>query len=268
MTQDATKVYVIVGHPISQVKSPGVFNKWFQNQRADAVMIPLDISQDGLSDFVEMFRRAENIHGAIVTIPYKAVVTRYIDRPSNQVSALGAANVIRRANDKEIEGDMVDGKGFLYALSKNNVSVNGKHMLIIGCGGAGSAVAWDALDSGVSRVSLLDIDHEKANNLLHRLVRYYPKQEIQLVSRAPAGFDIVLNATPLGMRETDPLPMQIKDIPEGAVVTDAVTMPSFTPFLKEAKMKGHIVQTGPEMVLGQAPLIAEYFGIKEFQNEN
>jgi shikimate dehydrogenase len=265
MTQDATKVYVIVGHPISQVKSPEVFNRWFQDQRANAVMIPLDISQGGLSDFVEMFRKAENIHGAIVTIPYKTVVTGYIDRPSMQVSALGAANVIRRANDKEIEGDMVDGMGFIYALSKNNISLKGKHILIIGCGGAGSAVAWDALNSGVSRLSLLDIDHEKGNDLLHRLVTHYPKQEIKFVTRAPKEFDIVLNATPLGMQEADPLPMQIKDIPEGAVVADAVTSPSLTSFLKGAKMKGHTIQTGPEMVLGQSPLIAEYFGIKDFQ---
>jgi shikimate dehydrogenase len=265
MVTGTTKVYIIVGHPISQVKAPEVFNAWFEKQGMDAVMIPLDIHADGLASFAKTFRQSENIHGVIITIPYKALITKYIDRPSPQVAALGAANILRRTKGRELGGDMVDGKGFLRALSKKEVSVKTKHIFIIGCGGAGSAVAWDALEAGAATVSLLDVDHEKAEDLRGRLAPHFPGQAIEVVSVPPQRFDIVFNATPLGMRATDPLPMPIDQIPAEAIVTDAVTSPPITPFLQGAKKNGHVIQAGRDMVIGQAPLIAEYFGMKGFQ---
>jgi shikimate dehydrogenase len=265
MVGGSTKVYIIVGHPIAQVKAPEVFNQWFEKQGMDCVMIPLDIHSDALASFAKIFRASENIHGVIVTIPYKAPITKYIDQPSPQVAALGAANLLRLTKGREIEGDMVDGKGFLRALSKKGVSVKTKHIFIIGCGGAGSAVAWDALEAGAAKVSLLDANHEKAKDLLGRLVPHFPGQDIEVVSVPPARFDIVFNATPLGMRATEPLPMPIHEIPAGAIVTDAVTSPPLTPFLQGAKKNGHVIQAGREMVIGQVPLIAEYFGIEGFR---
>ena len=115
---------------------------------------------------------------------------------------------------------------------------------------------------GATRVSLLDINHDKAKDLRVRLLAHYPNRDIRVVSRPPASFDLVMNATPLGMQTTDPMPLAIDDIPSGAVVTDAVTSPPMTQFLERAKTKGHIVQSGPEMAAGQAPLIAAFFGIE------
>jgi shikimate dehydrogenase len=265
MVTGTMKIYIIVGHPISQVKAPEIFNAWFEKQGMDCVMIPLDIQADGLASFVKVFRASENIHGVIVTIPYKALITKYIDHPSPQVAALGAANIVRRTKGGELEGDMVDGKGFLRALGGKSISVKTKHLFIIGCGGAGSAVAWAALEAGAARVSLLDVDQEKAGDLRARLVPRFPGQEIEVVAVPPTRFDIVFNATPLGMRATDPLPMPIDQIPAEAIVTDAVTSPPITPFLEEAQKNGHVIQAGRDMVIGQAPLIAKYFGIEGFQ---
>ena len=265
MVTGSTQLYIIVGHPISQVQSPEIFNAWFGEKGIDAVMIPLDIAEDGLASFAKLFRASDNIHGVIVTIPYKAQITKYIDRPSPQVSALGAANVLRRTPERAIEGDFVDGKGFLRALSGKKVSIKAKHIFIIGCGGAGRAIAWAALEAGAARVSLLNRHQEKAVDLRDRLSPHFPGQDIEAVTVPPARFDIVFNATPLGMRATDPLPMPIEKIPAGAVVTDAVTAPPVTPFLQEAKKHGHVIQSGREMVIGQFPLIAEYFGITGFQ---
>ena len=266
MVRGSTKLYIIVGHPISQVQSPEIFNEWFANVGIDSVLIPLDIASDGLSSFAKMFRESDNIHGVIVTIPYKSLITQYIDWPSPQVSALGAANVLRRTKDREIEGDMVDGKGFLRALSEKKASVKSKHIFVIGCGGAGSAIAWAALEAGAARVSLMNHHQEKAQDLMGRLAPHFPGQDIEVVTVPPAQFDIVFNATPLGMKARDPLPMPIDTIPAGAVVTDAVTAPPVTPFLKGARENGHVIQTGREMVAGQAPLIAEYFGITGFHS--
>ncbi len=262
MITGATKVYVIVGHPILQVKSPEIFNSRFRQEKIDAVMIPLDIRPGGLPAFVACLRTSQNIHGSIVTIPYKAEITQYIDQPSPQVAAIGVANVLRLTTDGKIEADMTDGRGFLKALAQKDVTVLDKHLLIIGCGGAGAAVAWDALDAGADRVSLMDIDRARAMDLKNKLASYCPPKSIEVVSDVPAAFDIVLNATPLGMATADPLPVPIARIPEGAVVADAVTAPPLTPFLKAARKMGHIIQSGPEMAAGQAPLIAEYFGIK------
>ena len=264
MVTGTTQLYIIVGHPISQVKSPEIFNAWFAKKGIDAVMLPLDIAPDGLASFAQLFRASDNIHGVIVTIPYKGLITQYIDHPSPQVSALGAANVLRRTPEREIEGDMVDGKGFLRALREKEVSVQGKHIFIIGCGGAGSAIAWAALEAGAARVSLMNHHQEKAQDLRGRLAPHFPEQAIEVVTVPPARFDIVFNATPLGMGAADPLPMPVDAIPAGAVVTDAVTAPPVTPFLEGARENGHRIQTGRDMVVGQFPLIADYFGIKGF----
>jgi shikimate dehydrogenase len=265
MVRGSTQLYIIVGHPISQVQSPEIFNEWFEKKKIDAVMLPLDIAPDGLASFAHLFRASDNIHGVIVTIPYKAQITPYIDHPSPQVSALGAANVLRRTQEREIEGDMVDGKGFFRALREKKVSVKAKHIFIIGCGGAGRAIAWAALEAGAARVSLLNRHQEKAEDLRGRLAPHFPDQDIEVVTVPPAQFDCVFNATPLGMSPTDPLPMPIQQIPAGAIVTDAVTAPPVTPFLTGAQEHGHRIQSGREMVIGQFPLMAEYFGIKGFQ---
>lgn len=264
IVKGTTGLYIIVGHPIAQVKSPEVFNSWFKGNGIDSVMIPLDVGPDGMASFVETFRHSENMHGVIITIPYKAMITRYIDKPSAQVTALGAANIIRCTSEGKIEGDMVDGKGFFRALSNKGVSAKNSHVFIIGCGGAGSAVAWEALEQGAGRVSLLDIDRNKAGDLAASLKKHFSGQEVIAVLDPPEKFDIVMNATPIGMNSNDPLPMQIDKIPEGAAVADAVTSPPVTLFLEKAKKRGHLIQSGPEMVAGQAPLIAEYFGIKGF----
>jgi len=161
MVRGSTKLYLIVGHPISQVKSPEIFNERFAENSLDAVMIPLDIYPSGLSSFVDLFRQSKNIHGAVVTIPYKERIVQYIDRPSAQVSALGAANVIRVARSREIEGDMVDGKGFLRALSKKNVSLKNKHMFIIGCGGAGNNTVKRLMTIGVQGAECIAINTDR-----------------------------------------------------------------------------------------------------------
>ncbi|MDF1555436.1 MAG: shikimate dehydrogenase [Deferrisomatales bacterium] len=261
MIRGSTQLYAIVGHPVSQVKSPEIFNRWFAQQGMDAVMIPLDVRPEGLAAFVELMRFADNLRGVVVTIPYKEAITRYIDRPSAQVSALGVANVLRVGQAGEIVGDMTDGRGFVRALGDKGVAVHGKHVFILGCGGAGSAVAWDVLGAGAARVSLSDLDGSRAGGLRARLATRYRQQEVRVVREAPAEFDIVLNATSLGMNPNDPLPVPLERIPPGAVVADAVTAPPETPFLKGAAMRGHRVQSGAEMAAGQAPLIAEFFGL-------
>jgi shikimate dehydrogenase len=251
----------MIGHPIAQVKSPEIFNNRFQQQKIDSVMVPLDIEPAGLQGFIECYRHSQNIHGCLVTIPYKEDVTKYIDLQGPQVAATGVANVLRRTKKGKIEGDMTDGRGFLNALEERAVSIRHKHLFIIGCGGAGSAVAWDTLRAGARKVSLLDSNHSKAVGLKEKLSENIIAERIETVEEPPLNFDIVMNATPLGMRDSDPLPMPIDRIPKNAVVTDAVTSPAITPFLQHAQSRGHIIQTGSEMAAGQAQLIADYFGI-------
>lgn len=262
MVRGSTQVYIMIGHPVSQVKSPEIFNERFHEARIDAVLVPVDMKPGGLPAFVDFLRYAQNVHGCIVTIPFKEVVTKYIDIPSPQVEAIGFANTLRKVEKGKIEGDMTDGKGYMNALGERGVTVEGKHLFVMGCGGAGAAVAWDALKGGARKVSLLDIDNGKAGRLRDNLLRAYPNKKIEMVLEPPMAFDMVMNATPLGMGRHDPLPMPIDKIPECAVVTDAVTTPAVTRFLKEAQNRGHIILSGPEMAAGQAPLIAEYFGIK------
>lgn len=259
-----TQIYLMIGHPVAQVKSPAIFNTWFEKSRTNSALVPLDIAPAGLDDFMQSLRHWPNVGGLIATIPYKERVTAYLDEASARVQTLGACNVIRRTSDGRLLGDMTDGQGFLRAWQQQQVSVSGKSLWVIGCGGAGSAVACDALYAGVSAVYLYDIHTNKAQTLADKLRRTFPRHDVQAVVAPPLPkTDIIFNATPLGTRPNDPLPAVLDDWPNTTWVADAATAAALklTPFLEQAQARGMRIQTGAEMAAAQAPVMAEWLGI-------
>ena len=208
----ATRIHVTIGDPIAQVKSPAGVTQGFAARGADAIMIPLQVKPAEIEDFFRLAKKLPNLDGIIITVPHKPVAFRHCDTTSERSRVLKVANVMRRGVDNRWSGDMTDGGGFISALRRNGFDPKGKRALQVGAGGAGSAIALSLTIEG-TRVTLVDLDTAKRDALIARLGRHGHK--VAAAGNAdPAGFDLVVNATPAGMRTGDPLSVNVSKLDE------------------------------------------------------
>lgn len=265
MIRGTTRIVAIIGSPVTQVKSPENFNAVFAEAGADVAMIAMDIKPEAVADFLSLVRRWDNLDGFVVTIPHKQAVAAGIDVLSERAALLGAANVVRREADGTLRGDMVDGLGFVAAARANGFDPAGRRALIVGGGGAGSAIAHALCEAGVARLVVSDVDTARAQRLADQLGQSFAATDVAVSASADAaGFDLVVNATPLGMKPGDPLPVGedlLGELPGSALVADVVTAPEVTPFLKAAQARGLRIQTGPQMAKAQLGLLGGFMGV-------
>jgi shikimate dehydrogenase len=252
----ATRVHVTIGDPIAQVKSPAGITQGFAARGHDAIMIPLQVKPADIEDFFKLVKKLPNLDGIVITVPHKPVAFRHCDTTSERSQVLEVANVMRRGADNRWSGDMTDGGGFVAALRRNGFDPKGKRALQVGAGGAGSALALSLTMEGAS-VTLADLDTEKRDALIARLERHGHK--VAPTDKAdPAGFDLVVNATPAGMKPGDPLPADVSRLDSNMFVADIITMPLVTPLLAAAQAKGCRTQNGQQMFDAQVDFITEF----------
>jgi shikimate dehydrogenase len=253
----ATRIHVTIGDPIAQVKSPAGITQGFQARGHDAIMIPLQVKPADIDDFFRLAKKLPNLDGIIITVPHKPVAFRHCDATSERARVLEVCNVMRREKDSRWSGDMTDGGGFVAALKRNSFDPRGKRALQIGAGGAGSALALSLGMEGVSELALCDIDTGKRDALIARLARH-GHRVIATDKTDPAGFDLVVNATPAGMKPGDPSPVDVSRLDQKIFVADIITLPLVTPLLAAAQAKGCRTQNGQQMFDAQADFICDF----------
>jgi shikimate dehydrogenase len=252
----ATRIHVTIGDPIAQVKSPAGITQGFYARGHDAIMIPLQVKPADIEDFFKLAKKLPNLDSIVITVPHKPVAFRYCDTTSERARVLEVCNVMRRDKDNRWTGDMTDGGGFIAALRRNGFDPKGKRALQVGAGGAGSALALSLTMEGAS-VTLCDLDAAKRDALVARLGRHGHK--IAVTDKAdPAGFDLVVNATPAGMKAGDASPVDIARLEQTMFVADIITMPLVTPLLAAAQAKGCGTQNGKDMFDAQADFITDF----------
>lgn len=257
----STQLLPIIGRPIIQVKAPEAFNTFFARENIDAVCAPLGLDDAGADAFIRAIRGAMNAPGFIATIPFKQRSAAACDELSDRAAFLGATNLIRRNPDGRLIGDMTDGIGCVTAMRRHGVEPTGKSAVVIGAGGAGSAIAHALAEAGVVSLGLSDLDSSRADRLAGRLQAAFPAVAISSGRRGDlAGVNIAVNASPVGMNDDPNLPMAVDGLSAGALVADVVTNPTETPWLRAAKAAACVTQTGREMVEGQFELMAKHFG--------
>src|SRR5436853_1890826 len=190
----ATRIHVTIGDPIAQVKSPAGITQGFYARGHDAIMIPLQVKAADIDEFFGLAKKLPNLDGIIITVPHKPVAFRHCDDTSERSRVLEVANVMRRGVDNRWSGDMTDGGGLVSALKRNGFDPKGKRALQVGAGGAGSAIALSLTMEGAS-VTLTDLDTAKRDALIAKLSRH-GHQVAPAEKHDPAGFDLVVNATP------------------------------------------------------------------------
>ena len=252
----ATRIHVTIGNPIAQVKSPAGVTAGFAARGHDAIMIPLQVKPADVEAFFALAKKLPTLDGIIITVPHKPVAFHHCDTTTERARVLEVCNVMRRGADGRWSGDMTDGGGFIAALRKNGFDPKGKRALQIGAGGAGSAIALALATEGAS-VTLCDLDKPKRDALIARLGRH--GRTVTATDRPdPAGFDLIVNATPAGMKAGDPLPVDASRLSAGQFVADVITMPAVTPLLAAAQAKGCGTQTGVQMFEAQVDFITEF----------
>lgn len=264
MTSSTTRLVAIIGHPIGQVKSPANFNRHFAERGEDRTMIPMDVSPEHLGDFISLFRGWHNMDGFVVTIPHKSAAAAQIDVLTPRAQFLRAVNVVRRDAEGRLYGDMVDGEGFLNALTRHGFSPVGKTGLLAGAGAAGSAIGHALANAGITSLTIMDIDQTRANDLCDRLVAAFPNVPFRTGPMEGEAFDLVINASPAGMHAGDPLPVAaeiIDRMPTDGLAADVITSPDVTPFLKQAAARGLKIQTGTEMAAAQLGVLGRFMGV-------
>jgi shikimate dehydrogenase len=256
-----TTFYTMIGTPIIQVKSPLFYNRHFAEHGIDAVMVAMDVPTDQVKDHFKHMRSISNFGGCIATIPHKQAVVECIDEISRRAQDLLSVNVVRVENGRLI-GDMVDGLGFMVAVKTHGLSMGGKRAAIIGGGGAGAAIAQAIAESGAHEIVIKEVRTER-HGFLERLLRNTnPEMKISFELTSLEGFDLAVNATPVGMNDDPNVPFPTGTLSSSTLVADVVTNPKVTPWLAAALKKGCEVQYGAEMAYGQFGLMGRHMGLE------
>jgi shikimate dehydrogenase len=247
----ATRIHLIVGDPIDQAKSPAGLTRVFAERGADAVCIPMQVPAADFDAFMAAAKRVQNIDGIVITVPHKFSASRHCEILSARARKLAAVNVMRRETDGRWSGDMTDGIALVAALRAQGFEPKNRRALVVGAGGAGSAVALALIEAGAS-LAVSELDPGRRESLRQRLA------DVAVGSADPSGFDLVVNASPMGMAPGDPLPVDAARLDAGAFIADLVTKPAVTPLLEAARRRGSPILTGEGMFEPQVGILADF----------
>ncbi len=234
-----TDVYLIVGDPVEQVKAPESFNLIFARLGIDAVLVPVQVAPADLDGFVRTAFKARNIKGLWVAIPHKVPITGLLDECTELGRVAGAVNAVRRNADGSIGGALFDGVGFVASLAHFGIDWRGKRALIIGAGG-GSAAIGASLALGAracSEIAFYDPVPGKAAAVAARIQRSSRVLLRAVNNNDPAGYDLVINGSPLGLQQGDPMPCDVARMAPDAVLIDILMKNQPTPLLRAARAR-------------------------------
>lgn len=253
----ATRVHFIVGDPIAQVKSPAGVTQAFHDAGRDAVCIPAHVRPADLADWAQGVSLAQNVDGIIVTVPHKFSCYALCATSSDRAGFLNAVNTLRRNADGSWHGDMFDGMGYVQALQSKGCEPQGLRALLVGAGGAGSAIAYSLMTAGVKELAVHDADVVRRDALLARLASLGLGQ-VSAGSSDPTGFDLCINATPIGMQEGDPHPIDPSKFTPSQFVGCVITAPAVPPMVAAARAKGCKTLTGADMFARVRDLMVQF----------
>lgn len=255
---------MILGDPVAQVRAPEMFNALFRRHAVDAVLVPARVPPAGLARFVRSAFEARNLDGLWLTIPHKSAAMPLLDRCDRLGEIAKAVNAVRRNADGTLEGALFDGIGFVKALDRFGVATRAARVLLVGVGGAGMAIAASLAERDPAELALFDLHAAQAENAAASLRQAWPDVPVRVVRGAdPAGFDIVINATPLGLKPDDPLPFDPARVDAGATVIDILMKNQPTPLLRACEARGVRAYPGYEMMIQQAGAYLSFFGLHD-----
>jgi shikimate dehydrogenase len=261
------KLYGIFGHPLSHTLSPAMHEAAFLKLGINANYIVLELVP---AAFKKLMKRSSglSLSGFNVTVPYKETVMSYLDSVRPEARAIGAVNTVFRQGKRWV-GTNTDMEGFLMALMKDGgFRPTGKKAVVLGAGGAARAVVYGLSRAGIREILIADCFPEKARKIAQDMQKVFKRVVYRAVSsgtpevkEAVQKADVIINATPLGLKPQDPRVIPEDWVPKGGAkfFMDLIYNPATTPFLISAKRKGHKTLNGLGMLLYQGARALEHW---------
>ena len=259
MITGQTQLLPLFGYPTHAFKAPLIYNPWFERNDIDAVVVPMGVKPEDYPVVMKSVFALTNVPGALVTMPHKITTAGLVDELSTAAKIAGSCNAVLKRPDGTLLGDMFDGAGFTRGLRRKGFAFAGAECLVVGSGGVGSAIAASLAAEGVAAITVHDAFPESAAGLVDRLRQHYPKLAARTGTNRAAGYDLVVNATPLGL-PGDPLPMDLSDLSASTFVGEVVMKQEMTPLLQAARARGCRYQIGVDMLYEMIPAYLEFFG--------
>ncbi|MDQ5898545.1 MAG: Shikimate dh protein [Pseudomonadota bacterium] len=257
-----TRVFMVIGDPVAQVRAPALFNRIFAQHDIDAVLVPARVPAGRAASFAREVLGSGSIAGLWATVPHKPALLPALAGIDRHGRRAGSVNAVRRAADGTLEGALFDGLGLVDALRHHGIALAGRRVLLLGAGGAGAAIAAALLDTPIACLSIHDLG-DRAERLVERLQSEGCGPRLQAAGADPADHDLIIQATPLGMRPEDPLPLDVARIAPGTQVFDILMKSATTPLMRACAARGIEAHPGFEMLVQQVPAYLEFFGLPE-----
>ena len=260
MISGTTTLIAHIGYPTESFKAPLIYNPWFDAHGIDAVVVPMGIRAEDYPVALKSIFSFTNTRGALITMPHKVTTVGLVDECSTTAKIAGSANAILKRPDGTLLADLFDGTGFTRGLRRKGFVFAGTRCLVVGSGGVGSAIAASLAADGVAALALFDTRQASAEDLASRLCAHYPDIAVRITGNDPAGYDLVVNCTPLGSKADDPLPFDVTRLSASTFVGEVVMKTKITPLLHAARGRGCRFQVGTDMLFEMIPAYLEFFG--------
>jgi shikimate dehydrogenase len=246
-----TRVVPHLAFPSAHLRTPSLFNARCAALGLNAVVVPWQVAPDALAGAISGLSRIETVPGCIVTIPHKEAVAAHCARLDGVAGLLDVANIMRREADGTWTGRNLDGEGFVGGLRAQGIDPAGMNVLLLGAGGAATALAAALLDAGTARLVVANRSLERAERLVERLRVLHPGRDIATGPADGAGFDLIVNATSVGLDGDPASPLPAATIPAAAIVAEIIMKPALTPLLRAARERGARIHLGEHMLAAQ-----------------
>ncbi|OOP60380.1 shikimate dehydrogenase [Arthrobacter sp. SRS-W-1-2016] len=253
----ASRLFPIIGDPVKHVQSPPWLTRTFAERGHNGICIPMEVPEGDLGVVMGGLTATPNVDGILVTMPHKFTAFEHCASSSERARMLGVVSVIRRNADGTWHGDMLDGLAFVKAQLDRGARIAGARALLVGAGGAGSAIAIALLEAGIGELIIHDADEARVAGLLE-LLAGFGNGRVTAGSPDPAGCDLVFNATPMGMDVGDPVPVDTTRLTPAMFVGDVISGHGTTAFVAAAQAHGCKTATGDHMVEAVQNLMADF----------
>lgn len=241
-----THLWALVADPVTHVRAPSFVNPMFEARGLDGFLVPLHVRAGDLADVLPRLARIGNLRGVIVTIPHKESIARLCHALGPRATEVGAVNTIRIDADGRLTGEMFDGLGLVETALRHDMDPAGRRVLLLGAGGAGRAIAFAMVAAGARRVDIANRHRERAASLAAEL----PASVTGVVDWAappPSDVELVVNCTSLGLKPTDPLPIDPARLPPSCDLIDIIAVRD-TELMVAARARGCRVVGGRPMI--------------------
>lgn len=256
-----TGIYPLLGDPIGHARTPALYNEKFQDLGLNIVVVPMRIPPEKLADFIHGIRGVGNVVGLGITIPHKESLVGLVDELTDEARRCQATNVVRKTQDGRLIGTQMDGPGFVWSLRAAGFETAGRRALVAGAGGTAKAIGFELAASGVSELVITNRTLSRAETLVDAISSAFPNCRVSAMQSAADDFDLVVNATSLGMKTDDALPVDPEILAPETMVADVVMTPARTKLLDEAERRGCAVHPGIKMLEAQFEATVEFLGL-------